>query len=105
MVHPDTPYVLVEVEGDKLILAKERLEQVLGRRTYKILEGDHGRELEGTQYRPPLQEETHALTGPDRHRVLVTAENGSMSAGKGSVHPAPGHGDDNFEDGATNGHH
>ena len=103
MVHPDTPYVLVEVEGDKLILAKERLEQVLGGRTYKILEEYHGRELEGTQYRPPLQEETHALTGPDRHRVLLSAEHVSMSEGTGAVHTAPGHGEEDFEVGMKYG--
>src|SRR5207245_9997672 len=69
MVHPDRPYVLVEVDGDKLILAKERLEQVLGGRSYKVLEEYQGRELEGTRYRPPLQEETQAQIGADRHRI------------------------------------
>src|SRR5437879_11399625 len=52
MVHPDKPYVLAEVDGDKLILAKERLEHVLGGRSYKVLKEFQGRELEGTKYRP-----------------------------------------------------
>src|SRR2546428_13756192 len=99
MVHPDKPYVLVEVEGDKLILAKERLEQVLGGRSYKILEGYQGRELEGTKYVPPLREETQAQIGADRHRVLLSAENGSMSEGTGAVHTAPGHGGEKLEGG------
>src|SRR5437879_5252114 len=103
MVHPDKPYVLVEVDGDKLILAKERLEQVLGGRSYKILEEHQGRELEGTQYLPPLQEETHAQTGADRHRVLLSAEHVSMSEGTGAVHTAPGHGEEDFEVGAKYG--
>ncbi len=103
MVHPDKPYVLVEVEGDRLILAKERLEQVLGGRSYKILEEFQGRELEGTQYRPPLQEETQAQIGADRHRVLLSAEHVSMSEGTGAVHAAPGHGEEDFEVGTRYG--
>jgi isoleucyl-tRNA synthetase len=103
MVHPDKPYVLVEVNEDKLILAKERLEQLLGGRSYKILEEHQGRELEGTRYRPPLQEETHAQTGTDRHRVLLSAEHVSMSEGTGAVHTAPGHGEEDFEVGTKYG--
>jgi isoleucyl-tRNA synthetase len=103
MVHPDKCYVLVEVDGDKIILAKERLEHVLGARSYKILEEYQGRELEGTQYRPPLQEETQAPTGADRHRVLLSAEHVSMSEGTGAVHTAPGHGEEDFEVGTKYG--
>ena len=103
MVHPDKPYVLAEVDGDKLILAKERLEHVLGGRSYKVLKEFQGRELEGTKYRPPLQEETHAQTGGDRHRILLSAEHVSMSEGTGAVHTAPGHGEEDFEVGAKYG--
>src|SRR5256712_13003854 len=103
MVHPEKPYVLVEADGDKLILAKERLEQVLGGRSYRVLEEYQGRELEGTQYRPPLQEETQAQTGADPHRVLLTAEHVSMSEGTGAVHTAPGHGAEDFEVGTRDG--
>ncbi len=103
MVHPDKSYVLAEVEGDKLILAKERLEQVLGERSYKILEEFQGRELEDTKYRPPLQEETQAQTGENRHRILLSAEHVSMSEGTGAVHAAPGHGEEDFEVGTRYG--
>jgi isoleucyl-tRNA synthetase len=103
MVHPDKQYVLAEVDGDKLILAKERLEQVLGGRSYKVLEEFQGRELEGTRYRPPLHEETQAQTGGDRHRVLLSAEHVSMSEGTGAVHTAPGHGEEDFEVGTKYG--
>jgi len=103
MVRPDKSYVLAEVEGDKLILAKERLEQVLGERSYKILEEFQGRELEDTKYRPPLQEETQAQTGENRHRILLSAEHVSMSEGTGAVHAAPGHGEEDFEVGTRYG--
>ena len=97
MVHPDKTYVLVEVGGDKLILAKERIEQVLTGQSYKVLEEFQGRMLEGMHYRPPLQEETRAETGLNKHRILLSAEHVSMSEGTGAVHTAPGHGEEDFE--------
>ena len=103
MVHPDKTYVLAEIGDDRLILAKERLETVLAGQDYKVLEEFQGRTLEGVQYRPPLQEETQAQTGPDRHRVLLSAEHVSMTEGTGAVHTAPGHGEEDFEVGTRYG--
>ena len=103
MVHPDKTYVLVEIGSDKLILAKERLEQIFANREYEILEEFPGRSLEGVQYQPPLQEETQAKTGPDRHKVLLSPEYVSMSEGTGAVHTAPGHGEEDFEVGVRYG--
>lgn len=103
MVHPDKTYVLVDVGGDKLILAKERLVEILGTQNYKVLEEFQGRQLEGTRYHPPLQEETQAKLGPDRHRVLLSSEHVSMSDGTGAVHTAPGHGEEDFEVGMRYG--
>ena len=103
MVHPDKTYALAEVGGDKIILAKERLEQVFANQEYRILEEFPGRSLEGVQYRPPLQEETETPTGPDRHRILLSPEYVSMSEGTGAVHTAPGHGEEDFEVGARYG--
>jgi isoleucyl-tRNA synthetase len=52
--NPDVEYATVEVDGERLILARELVEKVLG-------EGDHenwrpakGRELEGKKYRRPF---------------------------------------------------
>ncbi|HZY46561.1 MAG TPA: class I tRNA ligase family protein, partial [Candidatus Bathyarchaeia archaeon] len=103
MVHPDKPYVLAEVNGDKLILAKERVEQVLGGRSYRIIGEFQGRELEGVRYRPPLQEETQVQLGKDRHRVMLSADYVSMAEGTGAVHTAPGHGEEDFEVGMKYG--
>src|SRR5260370_2930622 len=62
MVHPDMTYVRVEFDGEKLLIAKERLSPVLGEKPYKILEEVKGRDLEGISYVPPLLEETHPKT-------------------------------------------
>src|SRR5256712_770209 len=103
MVHPDEDYVKTSVDGEKLILARKRLEAVLGERPYKILDDVKGRQLEGLQYRPPLLEETGTKTGGKLHRVLVSAEHVSMLEGTGIVHTAPGHGEEDFEVGQSYG--
>jgi isoleucyl-tRNA synthetase len=103
MVHPDKTYARVEVNGEKLIIAKERLAPVLGEKQYRILEELTGRTLEGVSYTPPLLEETHAETGGKLYRVILSAEYVNMTEGTGLVHMAPGHGEEDFEIGQRNG--
>jgi isoleucyl-tRNA synthetase len=103
MVHPDETYVKVEVEGQNLILAKARLEAVLGKRTYLIVSEFPGRKLEGLRYSPPLLEETGVHTGPEVHKVVLSADYVTMTDGTGAVHTAPGHGEEDFEVGQRYG--
>ncbi|OLB46387.1 isoleucine--tRNA ligase [archaeon 13_1_40CM_4_53_4] len=103
MVHPNMIYLSVEVDGEKLIIAKERLSQVMGERPYKILEERKGQDLEGVSYVPPLLEETHQKTGGTLHRVFLSSEYVTMTDGTGLVHMAPGHGEEDFEIGQRNG--
>ncbi len=103
MANPDITYARVEVDGDRLIIAKERLLQVLGERPYEILEELSGRELAGVSYTPPLLEETHAKTGSKLYQVLLSSEYVSTTEGTGLVHMAPGHGEEDFEVGQANG--
>src|SRR5439155_15400184 len=93
----------VEVDGEKLIIAKERLSQVMGERPYKVLEERKGQDLEGVSYVPPLLEETHQKTGGTLHRVFLSSEYVTMTDGTGLVHMAPGHGEEDFEVGQRNG--
>jgi len=103
MVHPNMIYLSVEVDGEKLIIAKERLSQVMGERPYKVLEERKGQDLEGVSYVPPLLEETHQKTGGTLHRVVLSSEYVTMTDGTGLVHMAPGHGEEDFEVGQRNG--
>ncbi len=103
MVHPEETYVKVEANGDKLILAKPRLQAVLGSRVYRVLSEFPGRDLEGIRYRPPLLEEAKVKTGPQAHRVLLSPEHVTMTEGTGAVHTAPGHGEEDFEVGQKYG--
>jgi len=103
MVHPDMIYAVVEVDGEKMIVAKERLAPVLRDKPYKILQELKGRELEGASYAPPLLDETHQKTGGKLHRVFLSSEYVTMTDGTGLVHMAPGHGEEDFEVGERNG--
>jgi isoleucyl-tRNA synthetase len=103
MVHPDMIYVIVEVDGEKLVIAKERLLPVLGEKPYRIAEELKGQDLEGVAYAPPLLEETHQKTGGKLHNVFLSSEYVTMTDGTGLVHMAPGHGEEDFEVGQRNG--
>jgi isoleucyl-tRNA synthetase len=102
MVHPDMIYTRIDVDGEKLVIAKERLPAVLGERPYKILEELKGQDLQGVSYIPPLLEETHRKTGGKLHRVFFSSEYVTMTDGTGLVHMAPGHGEEDFEVGRRN---
>jgi isoleucyl-tRNA synthetase len=120
VVHPDETYVKADVNGEKLVLAKERLvvleELEIG---YKILEEFPGKNLEGLKYEPLIEcEVQEELVKDDRaHRVYLSipllkqrasgkvaakkktetkdefSHMVDMESGTGVVHTAPGHGD------------
>jgi len=101
MAHPDLAYVRVRVGGEVLILAKARLEAVMkeaGVRDYEVLEEFPGSELEGLEYRHPLEDVVNAqrILAP-YHRVVMAPEAVTPHEGTGLVHSAPGHGDVDFE--------
>ena len=94
---PDVEYVLVEVDGKRLLVAAELLSATLARhsrasghdgKTFK------GAELAGTVARHPM----HALGGFfARPRPFLPGEFVTTDAGTGLVHMAPDHGEDDFE--------
>ena len=123
-VHPDEKYAKVKVDGENLILAKERLKifEEIGK-GYEVVEEFEGKRLEGIKYEPlldlPLQKE---LTKDENaHRVVLSIpiikrrvagkikakkdvgkdeEFGhlvEMSIGSGIIHIAPGHGAEDYK--------
>ncbi|MGB9709172.1 isoleucine--tRNA ligase [Infirmifilum uzonense] len=100
MANPKLVYVWVEVRGDILLIAKDRLEAVLkeaGITEYKVLEEVKGVELEGLRYLHPLADEVDAQKGlADAHRVVLSEEFVSAQEGTGLVHSAPGHGEEDY---------
>lgn len=97
-VHPEFNYVKAMVEGEILILAKERLGIL--KNEYEILEEFKGKDLMNIGYSPileiPVQKEI-------KHRIVMAPELVTLDDGTGCVHIAPGHGEEDFLVGRNNG--
>ncbi len=93
-VHPDFEYVLVQCQTEngpqRLLLAKELHESVLQRSAiedYQILATFNGAALEGFKLKHPFY---------DREVPIILGNHVTLEAGTGSVHTAPGHGQDDY---------
>jgi len=91
-LHAGFTYALVEQSGEKLLVAKELLENFLretGRADmpHIVLKEFTGAELECLTCKHPLYE---------RDSMLILGEHVTLEAGTGCVHTAPGHGMDDF---------
>ena len=89
-VHPDSQYVLAEVNGEKYVIAQELVEEVkteIGWGEVEILKVFPGKALDRLVCRHPFL---------DRDSLLMVGSHVTMDAGTGCVHTAPGHGDDDF---------
>jgi isoleucyl-tRNA synthetase len=83
-------YVLVQVDGQALILAKDLLESVMksaGITEWTVLGTVKGADLELTRYKHPFL----AFDVP-----AILGEHVTLEAGTGAVHTAPGHGPDDY---------
>jgi isoleucyl-tRNA synthetase len=91
-VAPDAEYVSVEHDGDTLVLAKARLEAVLGEDA-KVAGAQKGRDLAGWEYEPLFAPPDEMLGGKKAHYV-VTGDFVTLDDGTGIVHIAPAFGAD-----------
>ncbi len=92
-LHPDYPYVAVEVESEVWILAEALAEQVmadLGKSDYSIIASLSATGLEGRKCMHPFME---------RESLLILAPYVTLDAGTGCVHTAPGHGREDYQSG------
>ena len=95
MVNPEIDYVEIEVNGERWILAKELVEELMEKldESYVLVREFKGKELEGIEYEHPLQE----LIGKEYERkVVLSKEFVSTEEGTGLVHMAPGHGPEDY---------
>lgn len=97
--HEDFDYIAVKVKGEVLIIAKELLDYCMDAFGYKdepfeILEEFKGSVVEGLKCRHPFI---------DRESVLILAPFVTLDAGTGTVHIAPGHGQEDYEIGLEYG--
>lgn len=95
MAHPTFSYVKAKVDGETWILAKERLEYLLGLigKSATVVEELPGRKLNGMEYEHPFQDKIHKHY--DR-KVVMSDEFVTLEEGTGLVHTAPGHGPADF---------
>ncbi|MED4352940.1 isoleucine--tRNA ligase [Schinkia azotoformans] len=89
-VHPELEYSVVEVDGEKYVLASALLESVsktIEWENVKVVKTVKGAELENVVARHPFYE---------RDSLVMLGEHVTTDAGTGCVHTAPGHGEDDF---------
>ncbi|MFJ7728954.1 isoleucine--tRNA ligase [Neobacillus sp. NPDC097160] len=89
-VHPDLTYVVVEVTGNKFLVAEALLEAVtqeIGWENPAVVQKLKGVELEHIVAAHPLY---------NRDSLVMLGEHVTTDAGTGCVHTAPGHGEDDF---------
>jgi isoleucyl-tRNA synthetase len=95
--HPDFEYGVYEVEGRKVIVAKELAQTIggkIGKSFDRLLRSFPGREMERVVFRHPLY---------DRDSLGVLGDYVTLDAGTGAVHTAPGHGADDYKTGVKYG--
>lgn len=95
-VNKDFDYVEVELDGERLILAKDLVEKVLTDAKHQVLEYKivrtlKGKELVGKSYEPLLGEDRGVNAHKIWHADYVSADDGS-----GIVHIAPAYGEEDF---------
>jgi isoleucyl-tRNA synthetase len=89
-VNPDLIYAVVEVNGQKYVVAQELLKAVseeIGWENPSVLKTVKGRELEYIVAAHPLY---------GRDSLVMLGDHVTLDAGTGCVHTAPGHGEDDF---------
>lgn len=94
-INPDFDYTEVEVDGQKLIIAKDLLNTVLTDEKHQLLEFTQhrtfkGGELVGKSYRPLFEDR-----GPQAHKVWA-ADYVTLDEGTGIVHLAPAYGEEDY---------
>ncbi|CAN5907079.1 isoleucine--tRNA ligase [soil metagenome] len=94
---PNVDYATVQIEDERLILARDLLDKVLGEGGYEVLSISEGRELEGKKYqRPfdyvPVEEAENLFT-------VVLGDYVTTTEGTGLVHTAPAYGEDDARTG------
>ncbi len=95
MAHPIYTYVKVRVGDEIWILAKDRLDHLMGLvgQPSAVLGEISGKKLEKEKYEHPLQDK---IGKQCERRVVLSDEFVTLEDGSGLVHCAPGHGPEDF---------
>nr|MDQ3303769.1 class I tRNA ligase family protein [Actinomycetota bacterium] len=100
-VGPDVEYATVKLDGERVILAEELLERVLGEDGYEVLSRTRGRDLEGKRYRRPF--DYVPVAERENLWTVVLGDYVTTTEGTGLVHTAPAYGEDDARTGRRYG--
>jgi isoleucyl-tRNA synthetase len=90
VVDENETYTLYELDGERYIAAKARLDYLLEERPYSHIEDIQGKELLGLSYEPPFR---LFSSKPEEYKVYHYEGMANMEEGTGIVHSAPGFGE------------
>lgn len=98
-INQDIDYVLVKIENDFYILAKNKIEDVLKDKEYKIINKIKGKDLIGLEYEPLFNccDEKQDLENKENIWKIYNADFVNTEEGTGIVHIAPAFGEDDLE--------
>ena len=96
-VHPEVTYALVESRGDRFILARDLVPNVLGKQA-EVLREFPGAELLGLEYEPLYE----YVTPDKRAHFVIGGDYVTTTDGTGVVHIAPAFGEDDMRVGMEN---
>lgn len=109
MVNPELNYAEVKVGEERWVIAKNLVQEVLGKagvKDYEIMREFKGEKLEGRSYHHPLKIKEYLpeelQRNPKLFSILSSKEYVDDSAGTGLVHCAPGCGPEDYEVGHRN---
>jgi isoleucyl-tRNA synthetase len=90
VVDKDTKYVTILKDSELLVIASERLEDLMGDDNYTVIDEYKGKELLGISYTPPF---TFVEPNENDWKVYSYQDMVNMEEGTGIVHSAPGFGE------------
>ncbi len=101
MVNPKFDYVEAEVCGERWIIAKERMKELMKKvsKDYKIKREFKGKELKDKKYENPLSKHLKLKETEKMYRIILNERYVNLEEGTGLVHTAPGCGKEDFDAG------
>ncbi|MGB9666094.1 MAG: isoleucine--tRNA ligase [Candidatus Cryosericum sp.] len=104
-VNPDVDYLVVELEGERYLLAEARLSAVFGHDAehVTVVRKYRGKELAGTRYERLYDYANVSPEEMERGWRIVTADYVTTTDGTGIVHIAPAFGEDDLSVGLKEG--
>ncbi len=93
-VNPKFDYLLVKSDGEYLVVAKDRVEEVFEEVAYEVVDKFSGKEFEGIEYEPLFDFFVEDSTENDFHIYLY--DQVSNEEGSGVLHMAPAFGEEDF---------